>query len=46
LGVIGLVLALTALNVVTYTAARWGQVRSALRRRDWRGVFYGPGQQV
>ncbi|MSQ07480.1 MAG: glycerol-3-phosphate acyltransferase [Dehalococcoidia bacterium] len=46
LGLICLVLVLTALNVVTYTAARWDQVRIALRRRDWRGVFYGSGEQV
>ncbi len=46
LGLVSLVLVLTALNVVTYTAQRWDQVRDALRRRDWRGVFYGAGEQV
>jgi glycerol-3-phosphate acyltransferase PlsY len=45
-GLILLVLGLTVLNAGTYTAARWGQVRSAVRRRDWRGMFYGPKEQV
>jgi glycerol-3-phosphate acyltransferase PlsY len=45
-GAIALFLGLTALNVATYTAARWDQVREAIRRRDWRGVFYGGEQQV
>ena len=45
-GIIALFLGLTALNAATYTIARRGQVRDAVRRRDWRGVFYGPGQQV
>lgn len=45
-GTILLFLGLTVLNVATYTIARWGQVRDAVRRRDWRGVFYGAEQQV
>lgn len=46
LGTIALFLSLTVLNVATYTIARWEQVRDAVRRRDWRGVFYGAEQQV
>lgn len=45
-GAVALFLGLTALNVATYTLARWDQVRDAVRRRDWRGMFYGAGEQV
>ena len=46
LGMILLFWGLTALNMGTYTAARWGQVRQAIRQRRWRGVFYGPSQPL
>jgi glycerol-3-phosphate acyltransferase PlsY len=45
-GTVLMFLGLTVLNVATYTIARWRQVRDAVRRRDWRGVFYGAEQQV
>ncbi|HLF04812.1 MAG TPA: glycerol-3-phosphate acyltransferase, partial [Dehalococcoidia bacterium] len=45
-GMIALLLGLTVLTLATYTVARWGQVSDAVRRRDWRGVFYGAEQQV